>query len=294
MSNTLTVKIKRAKNLADKDGIFSGHSDPYVRVRIVDDYDHTQEIATQRTKIKSNTANPVWDETFTFPDLQEPGTYTLKLNVLDKDYLNRDDPLGEAVIDLGKLTDVQQFQDYDDVWIDGWVFKAYLSFSVSTHGRWGNSEEPASHTLRVMIKNATGLRESDNWFGGKTDPYVYMTITDAEGRKVAGPKQTSVKQDEGGNPEWNEELVFDEGIPHPSACRLKLVVYDKDRGTRDDKLGEATVHLGMLKNSQEDRDFRLNTGKGGKLNFTLNNMGTFGHSKPATAIEGNGGWCLCQ
>mmetsp|Transcript_32701 Transcript_32701/g.66089 ORF Transcript_32701/g.66089 Transcript_32701/m.66089 type:complete len:291 (+) Transcript_32701:62-934(+) len=289
MTNTLTVKVKSAKNLADRDGIFSGESDPYVRLRLVADDDHTQVVASRRTKTLCG-SNPKWNETFTFAGLDEPGAYTLKLNVLDKDYFTRDDPLGETTIDLGVLTDTQGFQPFDDVWIDGYIFKAYLSFEVSTGGGWGNSADAASNMLRVMVKNAKGLKDRDNWFGGKTDPYVHIEITDASGSVVAGPKQTSVKQDEGGNPEWNEEIVFEEGLQNPSAYRLKLNIYDKDRGSRDDHLGEAVVHLGILKNSQEDREFDLSVGKGGRIMFSLNNMGTWGHTKPR---GGAAGFCQC-
>eukprot|EP00408_Alexandrium_pacificum_P050979 CAMPEP_0171265638 /NCGR_PEP_ID=MMETSP0790-20130122/58226_1 /TAXON_ID=2925 /ORGANISM="Alexandrium catenella, Strain OF101" /LENGTH=291 /DNA_ID=CAMNT_0011734309 /DNA_START=48 /DNA_END=923 /DNA_ORIENTATION=+ len=289
-SNVLTVKIKSAKNLADKDGVFSGHSDPYVRLRLVADDDHTQVVASKRTKVLSG-ANPEWNETFKFAGLEEPGAYTLKLNVLDKDYFTKDDPLGETTIDLGTLSDSGGFQAFDDVWIDGYIFKAYLSFEVSTAGGWGHSEDTASNLLRVVVKNATGLRDRDGFFGGKSDPYVQVTVTDSSGSVVAGPKKTTVQQDVGANPEWNEEFLFDEGLKHPGAYRLKLTVYDKDTATRDDFLGEAVFHLGTLKNSVDDKELDLSLTKGGRIFVAVSNMGGWGHTKPK---GGFAGFCQCS
>mmetsp|Transcript_46607 Transcript_46607/g.107643 ORF Transcript_46607/g.107643 Transcript_46607/m.107643 type:complete len:297 (+) Transcript_46607:60-950(+) len=289
--NNLTVLVKSAKNLKDRDGIFSGKSDPYVRLRIVADDDHTQVVHLKETKTKNGTHNPVWNEKISFANLETPGAYTLKVNVLDKDYLTRDDPLGETTIDLGTLTDSPGLQDFDDVWIDGFVWKAYLSFSVSTGGGWGNGEGE-KNSLAVRILDASGLRDADGFLGGKSDPYVHLTLTDAKGYKVGKPQQTTVKEEAGADPSWNEDFMF-ENLEKPSSYRLRLDVYDKDRYTRDDALGSYVLHLGLLKHSEEYADFDVKLkGSKGNLRFSVSTNGGWGHSKVCIA-ESKSVPCTC-
>lgn len=288
MTHALVVKIKNAKGLKDRDGIFSGKSDPYVRVRLVEDNDINADVAEKKmTKIlNGGGADPVWNETFTFAGLDLPGTYTLRLNVLDKDYFTLDDALGEAVIDLGTLSHSKEFQDFTDFWVDGHIWKSYLSFSLSTKGNWGNSPDSADNSLKVKIKSASGLKDSDFMGMGKSDPYCIVKITDAKNHKLQ-EKQTAIKQDEGGNPTWDEEFVF-ENLEHPCAYRLHLNVYDKDR-FRDDALGHTTIHLGTLQCKSGYVDYDNHKMSTGKINFSLDNGGHWGHS-----IKDKKDFCQCS
>jgi Ca2+-dependent lipid-binding protein len=129
------------------------------------------------------------------------------------------------------------------------------------------------------VKNATGLRDTDGPFAGKSDPYVILRLVDAQGRTVAGPKQTSVKDDTL-NPVWNEDIVFD-GLETPSAYTLQMNVLDKDTflGTghldwlsADDKLGDGRVDLGTLYRSSgfQDRQIVIERRKLGLFKATLN------------------------
>jgi len=278
-SNTLKVKIISAKNLRDADwGPFGGESDPYVRIRIVDDDDHSKELASAKTKVLNEGGkNPVWNQEFTFPNLEHPGAYTIKLNVLDKDWLTADDPLGETSVDLGTLTAETGWQEFKDVWIDGYVYKSYLTFALSTGGGWGSTPDE-DDTLYVNVKEAHGLRNADGWLNGKNDPYCIVSVLD-NGGKTLGKFQTSVKDEAGQDVEWNEEFTF-ENLVNPGASRLKLDVYDKDHWTPDDNLGEVIFHLGTLKCHPEPQEFTLALMKHpGKITFTLDNKGQWGYGK---------------
>jgi len=145
----------------------------------------------------------------------------------------------------------------------------------------------SGRTLVVKVKNATGLRNADHFFAGKSDPYVILRLVDAKGKTVAGPKQTSIKDDTL-NPVWNEDIVFD-GLDTPAAYSLKINVFDKDYGmgidwlNPDDKLGDAMIDLGALYNSRDfqPHEVTIERRKFGfikaKLNIGLSTMGQWGN-----------------
>lgn len=143
----------------------------------------------------------------------------------------------------------------------------------------------------VRVKRATGLRDTDGLFAGKSDPYVVLRLVDSRGKTVAGPKQTSVKQDTL-KPVWNEDIVF-EGLDMPAAYTLRVNLFDKDTflGTghldwlaADDKLRHGTVDLGTLYNSREfqDKELIVERRKFGLFTATLNiglcTLGQWGNS----------------
>lgn len=148
----------------------------------------------------------------------------------------------------------------------------------------------AGRKLVVHVKNASGLRNTDGPFAGKSDPYVILRLVDASGKTVAGPKQTGVKDDTL-NPVWNEEIVF-EGLDTPAAYTLKLNVFDKDTflGTghldwlsSDDRLGDGAVDLGTLYKSKgfQEKELVIERRKLGfvkaKLNIALSTLGQWGN-----------------
>mmetsp|Transcript_21048 Transcript_21048/g.29083 ORF Transcript_21048/g.29083 Transcript_21048/m.29083 type:complete len:151 (-) Transcript_21048:228-680(-) len=123
-----------------------------------------------------------------------------------------------------------------------------------------------SNSLAVLVKKASNLRDEDGIGQGGSDAYVKARIVDSDGNTVAGPMETSVKNDDS-DPEWMEELLF-EGLETPGAYTLKLNVLDKDSVlgiggeiadclAADDKLGSADVDLGTLANSEDFQDQEL-------------------------------------
>eukprot|EP00252_Welwitschia_mirabilis_P013574 TRINITY_DN29840_c0_g1_i1.p1 TRINITY_DN29840_c0_g1~~TRINITY_DN29840_c0_g1_i1.p1 ORF type:complete len:146 (-),score=30.48 TRINITY_DN29840_c0_g1_i1:41-478(-) len=86
-------------------------------------------------------------------------------------------------------------------------------------------------SLRVLLVDAKGLENTD--FLCNMDPYVILTYRSQE-------KKSSVAQDAGSNPQWNETFVF-----QVSDCGsdLLLRIMDKDRFSTDDFVGEAIIPL---------------------------------------------------
>jgi len=292
MSETLLVKIIKAKDLKDADGRFSGKSDPYVRLKLLDHagdpLDQTDKC--KRTTTKQNTNDPFWDETYTFGNLSNPCSYKLKLNVLDKDYFTRDDDLGDTTIELGSLLDTDEWQQFNDLPIAGYIWKSLLTVHLNTKGSWGNGPGPLS--LSVNVKRATGLKNADSWTGGQSDPYVRLTLQDETGRAIQ-TKQTSVKDEGGASVTWDELIIF-EDLAKPAKCKLALQVLDKDQFTKDDALGkEVTIHLGMLPYDQGWTDYDdLKIDDKAKLSVALTTDGGWGNSKRHT-FQMDGACCAC-
>ncbi|KAI7898187.1 C2 domain-containing protein [Cokeromyces recurvatus] len=113
-SGTLNVTIIEARKLHGEDLI--GKNDPYVELWVDDDY-------KQRTTTISNTNDPVWNQTFTFP-LNEGRKHKLYLKVFDKDTIGSD-TIGEAKFDFESA--------FNGVPIDTWV-KLPAKLGLTSHG----------------------------------------------------------------------------------------------------------------------------------------------------------------
>lgn len=304
MTSSLVVRVKHAKGLKDADGMpFSGKSDPYVKLRLLNP-DGEKLCAAKQTKVVQNTSDPEWNEEITFAGITAPAACILKINVLDKDYLvgkfadflNKDDDLGDAEVHLGTLSDSKEWQEFNDIVVAGWVWKSRVSFDLQTGGTWGNG--PAeSNVLTVRVKNAVGLRDADGYFQGKNDPYVYCTLVDFKGKKVGEAKQTKILEEGGTDVEWNEDLRW-EGLATPCALTLKVNVYDKDTLTKDDDLGDTKIHLGTLRYSPDFQKFdniEIYKKNKSKLNLEICTHNGWGNNKPlppAEVVMAPGG-CKC-
>merc|ERR1719343_1397470 len=169
----------------------------------------------------------------------------MKLRVYDDDW-GRDDNIGECSVDLGKLIQTTEPQDFDLVCDDGIFSDAHLKFQITTDGGWGNPEG-GSGSLSVFVKSCTGLDDAD--FAGTTDPYVYMTIEGCD------PQQTEKKEGTI-NPEWFEWKTF-ENIEYPLSKTLNIKVYDDDTFSRDDKIGECEVDLADLCVGEGPKEYEM-------------------------------------
>jgi len=92
--------------------------------------------------------------------------------------------------------------------------------------------------LQVWIKSATQLANMDTGINNKSDPYVRVFLDEKEIMKTKVIKNNL-------NPVWNERSGL-----KLSSKRNALIfrVFDKDRFTRDDLIGEVSVNLDDLYN----------------------------------------------
>lgn len=86
------VKIVSGKDLLSAD--WNGRSDPYVILM-------TSSGQWAKTKVSLRNLNPVWNETLHL-NIDDP-TLPIKIQVMDKDKLKKDDHLGDAEISLGEI-----------------------------------------------------------------------------------------------------------------------------------------------------------------------------------------------
>lgn len=97
---------------------------------------------------------------------------------------------------------------------------------------------PDDTKRKLILESASGLKNADTFFGGKSDPYAIISWNG----KVLGKTKTI---DNTLHPVWNEEFDFDvseEGL-------LRIEVYDHDVFFKDDLLGKVELKLGGRTNS---------------------------------------------
>ncbi|KAF9322332.1 hypothetical protein BG003_000002 [Podila horticola] len=102
-AGVIQFTIYNAKDLKNTELV--GNSDPYVKIRL----GNRPELAS--TAVKQDTLNPVWNETNTIliNNLNE----VICMEIMDKDNLRKDRPLGQANFDLKSL---EEEAIQDDVW----------------------------------------------------------------------------------------------------------------------------------------------------------------------------------
>ncbi|XP_060092109.1 E3 ubiquitin-protein ligase NEDD4-like isoform X9 [Heteronotia binoei] len=103
-----------------------------------------------------------------------------------------------------------------------------------------SEEEEESRILRVKVVAGIDLAKKDIF--GASDPYVKLSLYVAdENRELALVQTKTIKKTL--NPKWNEEFYF---RVNPSNHRLLFEVFDENRLTRDDFLGQVDVPLNHL------------------------------------------------
>ncbi|XP_042191867.1 E3 ubiquitin-protein ligase NEDD4-like isoform X3 [Callorhinchus milii] len=114
---------------------------------------------------------------------------------------------------------------------------------MATHNEpiYGLSEdEEESRILRVKVISGIDLARKDIF--GASDPYVKLSLYVADENRELGLIQTkTIKKTL--NPKWNEEFYF---RVNPQNHRLQFEVFDENRLTRDDFLGQVDVPLNHL------------------------------------------------
>ncbi|XP_069076250.1 E3 ubiquitin-protein ligase NEDD4-like isoform X7 [Pleurodeles waltl] len=103
-----------------------------------------------------------------------------------------------------------------------------------------SEDEDESRILRVKVVSGIDLAKKDVF--GASDPYVKLALYVAdENRELALVQTKTIKKTL--NPKWNEEFYF---RVNPSNHRLLFEVFDENRLTRDDFLGQVDVPLNHL------------------------------------------------
>uniref|UniRef100_A0A8C0I027 E3 ubiquitin-protein ligase n=1 Tax=Balaenoptera musculus TaxID=9771 RepID=A0A8C0I027_BALMU len=103
-----------------------------------------------------------------------------------------------------------------------------------------SEDEGESRILRVKVVSGIDLAKKDIF--GASDPYVKLSLYVAdENRELALVQTKTIKKTL--NPKWNEEFYF---RVNPSNHRLLFEVFDENRLTRDDFLGQVDIPLSHL------------------------------------------------
>ncbi|XP_018110947.1 E3 ubiquitin-protein ligase NEDD4 isoform X3 [Xenopus laevis] len=101
------------------------------------------------------------------------------------------------------------------------------------------AEEEGARILRVKVIAGIGLAKKD--ILGASDPYVKLTVYDPANGILSTAQTKTVRKTL--NPKWNEEVLF---RVYPQKHRLLFEVFDENRLTRDDFLGQVDVPLHLL------------------------------------------------
>lgn len=97
-------------------------------------------------------------------------------------------------------------------------------------------DEEESRILRVKVIAGIGLAKKD--ILGASDPYTRISLYDPVNGELTSLQTKTIKKTL--DPKWNEEFYF---RVHPRKHRLLLEVFDENRLTRDDFLGQVDVPL---------------------------------------------------
>ncbi|KAJ8396645.1 hypothetical protein AAFF_G00014830 [Aldrovandia affinis] len=98
------------------------------------------------------------------------------------------------------------------------------------------TEEDASRILKIKVIAGIGLAKKD--ILGASDPYTKLSLYDPVNGELTSLQTKTIKKTL--DPKWNEEFFF---RVHPRKHRLLLEVFDENRLTRDDFLGQVDVPL---------------------------------------------------
>uniref|UniRef100_A0A1A7YYH0 E3 ubiquitin-protein ligase n=2 Tax=Iconisemion striatum TaxID=60296 RepID=A0A1A7YYH0_9TELE len=101
------------------------------------------------------------------------------------------------------------------------------------------TDEEESRILKVKVVSGIGLAKKD--LLGASDPYVRLSLYDPVNGEITSLQTKTIKKTL--DPKWNEEFFF---RVHPRTHRLLFEVFDENRLTRDDFLGQVDVPLNQI------------------------------------------------
>lgn len=111
--------------------------------------------------------------------------------------------------------------------------------SVSSQISGLQTDEEDNRILKVKVIAGIGLAKKD--ILGASDPYTRLSLYDPVTGEIASLQTKTIKKTL--DPKWNEEFFF---RVDPKKHRLLFEVFDENRLTRDDFLGQVDVPLNQI------------------------------------------------
>ncbi|KAH7404885.1 hypothetical protein KP509_15G048600 [Ceratopteris richardii] len=227
---TLRITVVEGRNLAAKDR--TGKSDPYVQLR----YGKVK----RKTKTVKGDLNPVWKQTYEFPELHDVDH--LQLKCFDADYIT-DENLGTARVNLDGLEDGV----VRDIWIPlqkvktGEIHLLLEAFTIDTEAETPQVDQINSlkdcqrDVLEVVLLEARDLVAAD--VRGTSDPFVVLQCGDE--KRISKVVNMTL------HPQWNQTFELnDTGEP------LRLTVMDHNVLLPNVKIGHCTVEYDRIPRNQ--------------------------------------------
>ncbi|XP_059506300.1 synaptotagmin-like protein 5 isoform X2 [Stegostoma tigrinum] len=248
-SGALNIIVKECRNLAIGDEK-KQRTDPYVKTYLLPDKSRQSK---RKTKLKSNTTNPVYNETLKYViSHSQLETRTLQLSVWHYDRFGRNSFLGEVEIPFDSwdlenhVEDWFPLQPKVEAPVDNVLqYKGELTISLRyipfgqtlavpkehgkakrrlIRGKKDSSQVSSGGVLEVLIKEAKNLTAVKT--GGVSDTFVKGYLL-PDNNKASKHKTQVIKKSV--NPQWNHTFTYS-GL-HPNDLQnvsLELTVWDKE------------------------------------------------------------------
>uniref|UniRef100_A0A8C3SA97 Synaptotagmin-like protein 5 n=1 Tax=Chelydra serpentina TaxID=8475 RepID=A0A8C3SA97_CHESE len=299
-TGALNILVKNCRNLAIADEK-KQRTDPYVKAYLLPDKSRQSK---RKTKIKSNTTNPEFNETLKYViSHTQLETRTLQLSVWHYDRFGHNSFLGEVEIPL----DSWNFENQTDEWFVlqpklevaadvGLQYKGELIVALHyippeknlmlplgqfqgkkslKKGKKGNTQLSPGGILEVIIKEAKNLTAVKS--GGTSDTFVKGYLL-PDNNKATKHKTPVIKKSV--NPNWNHSFTFSGLNPTDlhNVC-LELTVWDKESLSSNIFLGGVRLSTGSGVSNQKEVDWMDSHGEEQHLWQTM-------MDSPGASVEG--------
>ncbi|XP_063717418.1 myoferlin-like isoform X4 [Symsagittifera roscoffensis] len=243
------------------------------------------------TKVKKNSAEPNWNETFFFNVHQSPQelfSQTVEVELFNARVLRSDALIGSYKLDVGAVYDQPQH-----AYLSKWLLltdpedpmsgcKGYVKFTAMVIGAGDEppKEKESADTddieMNLLAPAGVQLQPATFWlkvFRAEDVPQMDTSMfqgirkilgSNEEKKELvdpymgfyfAGKKVKTKVITESNHPEWNQELRL--GIKFPSMCdKIKINMKDWDQMSKDDTIGTVFIELDKIQDrSTEEQGF---------------------------------------